>query len=373
MSGASLAVGQTATLDAMTDANFATGLAVADAGGMVYAPVGGGITIVDVTDPTQPRITGTITASLSLDAVVVVGATLVAGGQDRLLLYDLADAQHPRQVGEHLLRPPSGNKLGGLTELFDGGGTSVWACVWSTPTVDSGLPSSRLDCQAIDLSDPALPRQTGAFGDFSAYRHETTGLTAGSEYAVRFNRESVIGGSVGTITGLDVRQPERTVELGHWSVGMGSFGRAQIIGHWLYVDSFYYFGDFRPPDRLVGHLRIFDLLALADGQVAELLDTTLVAPMAVAGPRAYSVGDRLTLLDVSRPERPEVRGWLPVPGKAEGLAADGSRAYLLAFAGWRRLYVVDAADPWHPVLTGMVELAPRPDDWRSVVLPVTVR
>jgi hypothetical protein len=81
-----------------------------------------------------------------------------------------------------------------------------------------------------------------------------------------------------------------------------------------------------------------------------------VAPAAVAGNLAYVVeGSRLSVLDVSNPAAPLLRGRTsPLFGWADtfnwgDVAASGSRAYI-GFGN--TLYIVDASDPSAPILVG---------------------
>jgi len=156
--------------------------------------------------------------------------------------------------------------------------------------------------------------------------------------------------------------PDRITELGSWGLLGADFGRARVVDHWLYLD-----GRFWPTEPW--RLQIYDLRQPDNSQpVAETPDVGV--PAAVAADRAYSVGDRVTVLDITRPDRPAVGGWLPVPGSADGIAAAGQHAYLLAHAGWQRVYIIDAADMRQPHFVGIVELTARPDHWTRRFLPL---
>lgn len=78
--------------------------------------------------------------------------------------------------------------------------------------------------------------------------------------------------------------------------------------------------------------------------------TTLRLPdtndVCLVADRAYLAGDDLLIVDVSDPEHPTVAATRSLPGQAHRVDIDGRHAYVATDMG---LYVLDLADPLHPV------------------------
>lgn len=231
------------------------------------ADYSGGLHVIDISDPLLPRIVGSLqTANLAYD-VAVVGDYVCVAEVVRLEIVDVRNPTSPQVVGsiETL-------DSGGATELAVDGSTLYFA-------------SSPGAMQAVDVSDPTLPRIVG----WSNVVVHATDLAVANGYAY------VAGGdlfSPSSFSVFDIGELPTLRRIGSTN-GYGSAKGVAVAGDFAYV---------------------------TDGQT-------------------------LQVLDVSTPALPTVVGSVQFPNFLKGVAVAGHYAYV-ADGFW--IHVVDISDPRVP-------------------------
>lgn len=240
-----------------------------------------GLSVVDVTNPSAPRLTGNITGGSSAWREVRTYrefAYVTTEAQTGLDIVDLRDPDRPL-------------KLRTWNETF-ASAHSLWI------DEERGLlyaHGTQTGMHVLDLvADPANPTEVGRFADF--YIHDSYGR------GDRLYAAAIRNGFVGI---LDVARPDRIREVGRFNTGA-----AFTHNTWLTRDGRYLFTtDERPGAPLEG----WDLLSTPPLKVSQYI--------AAPGTIPHNVmidGDRLVvshytegvhMLDVRDPERPRVMGY----------------------------------------------------------------
>ena len=253
------------------------------AGGRRLALVGtsAGLSVVDVTNPASPRITGSIAGGSSAWREVRSYrefASVTTEAQTGLDIVDLRDPDRP-------------TKLSTWSETFQSA-HSLWIDAETGLLYANGTQSGM---HVLDLAaDPANPREVGRFADF--YVHDC--YTRGN----RLYAAAIRNGFLAT---LDVARPDAIRELSRFSTG-GTFTH----NAWLTRDGRYLF---TTDERAGSPLEGWDLLATPPARVS----TYIAAPGTI--PHNVMIdGDRLVvshytegvhMLDVADPTRPRVLGY----------------------------------------------------------------
>lgn len=113
--------------------------------------IGGGIGIVDVSDPNKPALVGRIPMEgFTVSAMAVTGKHLIAFGEPRLRVYDVSDPFNPIEMGGLDFPSPFGEPK--MVVL----GNTVYLAPLYKRTDHTTL-------YAVDISNPAHPVQAGAF------------------------------------------------------------------------------------------------------------------------------------------------------------------------------------------------------------------
>lgn len=240
-----------------------------------------GLSVVDVTTPTSPRVTGQVAGGSSAWREVRTYrqyAYVTTEAQTGLDIVDLGDPERPV-------------KLKTWSETF-ASAHSLWIDEERGLLYANGTQSGM---HVLDLaSDPASPRELGRFTDF--YVHDCYG---------RGNRLYAAAIRNGFLGVLDVSQPGAIRELFRFATG-GSFTH----NAWLTRDGRYLF---TTDERAGAPIEGWDLLASPPLKVSQYIG----APGSVPH-NAVIDGDRLVLshytegvhlLDVSDPTRPRVLGY----------------------------------------------------------------
>lgn len=262
-------------------------------GGRRLALVGtsAGLSVVDVTDPRSPRITGAIAGGASAWREVKTYreyAYVTTEAQTGLDIVDLRDPDRPVKV-----RTWSETFASAHTVYIDQERGLLYA---------NGTQSGM---HVLDLTaDPANPRELGRFTDF--YVHDCYGR-GGRLYAAAIRN--------GFLATLDVSRPGEVRELSRFATG-GAFTH----NAWLTRDGRYLF---TTDERAGSPLEGWDLLASPPLKVSQYIGAPGTIPHNV-----MIDGDRLVvshytegvhLLDVSDPTRPRLMGFYDTyPGGATG-------------------------------------------------------
>jgi hypothetical protein len=303
------------------------------------------ITVVDFSDPTNPRIVGeqtfpptAATAFWLSEAAAADGVLCVASSstdwespvQVVLDIFDLRDPAQPRWVGKH-----EAAKTENIHALALVGRRAYWA-----PFAFSG--TTRLTkLQVVDLTDPAAPKLLGTYSTTG----EVMNLAANERYVYGAKTIQTSTGEGSAVDIVDVGDPAAPKRVGGSTVKtFDSEPTLYIEGGLMVVRSFYsgtsaY--DISEPTtmrRLGGHNDL------------GMLHSTVI------GNRAFVVGiGHMSILDVSQPEAPRLLGAYPLPSDLAHLGkvvVAGNYAYLPTSVGLQTIDVTDPAAPRRTSLFG---------------------
>jgi hypothetical protein len=304
------------------------------------------ITVVDFSDPRNPRIVGEqtfpptaatafwLSAAAAADGVLCVASSSTdweSPVQVVLDIFDLRDPAQPRWVGKH-----EAAKTENIHALALVGRRAYWA-----PFAFSG--TTRLTkLQVVDLTDPAAPKLLGTYSTTG----EVKTLAANERYVYAAKEIQTDAGPGSAVDIVDVGNPATPKRVGGSTVKTFDGSPTLYIEGGLMVVRSFYGGtsayDISDPAvmrRLGGHKP--DL---------GLLDVTLT------GNRAFTVGiGQMSILDVSQPEAPRLLGAYPLPSDLAYIgkvAVAGNYAYLPTSVGLQTIDVTDPAAPRRTSLFG---------------------
>ncbi len=275
---------------------------VAISGHYAYvADTGGDLQVIDIEDPTSPRIV----ASLSLDSqsydVTISGQyAYVATNWAGMAVVDISDPEHPFEVG--VVEIP-GYALG--VRYRDG------HCFVAARS--GGL-------QIVNVSYPAAPLIAGSYNPSAII----VGVTL---------QDSVAYLSAGSFLSVDITDINNPALIGTMTVGNGA-KNCQIIDNVAYI-----------ADSFAG-LFVADVSNPGAMSAISTLDTSGEAwDIELRGDIAYLAvgGSGLQIVDISDPNVPVSLGYVDTSGHAFGLAISGDYAYVAdGEAGlsiiWRHVY-----------------------------------
>lgn len=240
-----------------------------------------GLSVVDVTDPARPRLTGTIAGGSSAwREVKTYGryAYVTTEAQTGLDIVDLGDPDRPRKVRT-------------WSETFRSAHT-IWI---DEATGHAYVNGTQSGMHVLDLAqDPESPRELGVFDGF--YVHDS--YRRGDRLYTAAIRD-------GFLAILDVSRPEAIRELTRFTTGGGITHNA-----WLTRDGRHLF---TTDERGGAPLEGWDLLATPPLKVSQYIAAPGTIPhnVMVDGDRLvvshYTEG--VHVLDVSDPEQPRVMGY----------------------------------------------------------------
>ncbi len=249
-----------------------------------------GLSVVDVTSPASPRLTGTIAGGSSAWREVRTYreyAYVTTEAQTGLDIVDLRDPDRPV-------------KLRTWSETFQSA-HSLWIDAEAGLLYANGTQSGM---HVLDLADPTNPREVGRFGDF--YVHDC--YTRGN----RLYAAAIRNGFLAT---LDVSRPDAIREISRFSTG-GTFTH----NAWLTRDGRYLF---TTDERAGSPLEGWDLLASPPARVSSYIAAPGTIPhnVMIDGDRMvvshYTEG--VHMLDVGDPTRPRLMGYYDTyPGASTG-------------------------------------------------------
>jgi len=347
---------------------------VAVAGGWAYVAGGSSLQIVDVSNPTMPRIMGSAPLSGGTRDLAVVGSiayVLTAAGS--LEIVDVSDPANPLPLGSY-------STIGSAWDLDVAGGRAYIAA-WS-----GGL-------SVVDVSNPALPSLLGTLDGVSdaaavgvaggcAYVLGTDGL-----YVVDVSNPAALQllgvyaspiGALGLATAESGSTAYITVGGEFWVVDCANLTAPVTLGRLGLADAASQHGhDVAAGRAYVVEATSVEILDIVDGANPRALGRyaapagATVSSVAVAAGRAGVVGTTagrgwLHIVDMSNPAAPVRLGVYDTPGDARRLALTGNTAYVADGAAGMRL--IDISDPAQPVERG--HLAP-PSGAATAVLQVS--
>jgi hypothetical protein len=269
-----------------------------------------GTTVVDVTDPTAPRIAGQLSAARAL---ALDGTRLLAVTGSRLHVYDVSDPAAPILTAT------------GTTSQ----GIAVTALDDHAFVADSGLPGIR----SYLLEPGQRPSEVARLG--LPGPAQAVALSASGRYAFVAANDLVV---------LDLADPEAPVQVATWQAAYDLFDLA-LAGDTLVASDW---GD---------HVRVLDV-SEPTGELHDTggLPTFGIEPVVVAdGTTAFaSDGGPLRMIDIADAAHPAVLGQLELgSGLGVQLAVSDDLVYVQDETGLR---IIDAVDPTGPAELGSAPL-----------------
>jgi hypothetical protein len=293
----------------------------------------GGIQIINVSDPTDPRPVGYLQLPVELKPYAVKGAFVYAGAEysGGLHVINASDPVNPRLANAHGDRPVRA--------------VSIWQNWAFVGTEDDNSLAGKAGIQVFDISTPEAPvllRSTDTLGSAITSLAVSRRNLFASEYGG--GREGA-----GGLLIFDVSDPASPTQVGRL-VPQHDIGRVALIdeNHVAILDSLFSEQSW----QLTHFLQIVDVsnpaapMRIGSVQVHNLADIT------VAGDFIYLTAEDAGLQVVSITDRknPRIVAVYDSPGTAWGVAVSGSQAFLAD--GEAGLQVLDLGAPPNPRLLG---------------------
>jgi hypothetical protein len=279
--------------------------AIAAFGLYAYVAERSGFRIVNVSNPTDPRIVGNIPIDASAVAVSGDNAYLVQLNQG-FQVFDISNPQHPELVGDYAAN-------GIFQDIIVSGGYAY-------------LADQSAGVHILNISDPAYPQFVGM------YLSSARKLAISGNHALVAAQPRLIGTNnvPGGLHIVNINDPANARLVGRYDgievvQGVAPFGNYACVvdGEALTVIDL---ADSATPGRVGGYFVQRDTRDVAvSGQYAHLAD-------GVAG---------LEIFDVSNPANPDRVGGLNI-GPARSVAVAGNHAFVISTGA---LHIVDIANP----------------------------
>ena len=260
-----------------------------------------GLQVIDISDPSNPFIIGSIRFGWRFTVGVYVTGNYAYTVGHGLQVIDISDPTNPRIVG-------STDTPGGA--IYVVGNYAYVACG------DTGL-------QVIDVSDPTNPNIVGS-ADTTSYAY---GVCVAGNYAYVANYTS-------GLEVIEISDPTNPVAVGSVDTP-GIASDVYVVGNYAYVadnDSGLQVIDISDPTSpiIVGS-------AITHGGVRDVH---------ISGNRAYVAGDRFQVIDISDPTSPIIVGFFYAPGGA--IYVVGNYAHVAG--GHSGLQVINISEIANPVI-----------------------
>jgi hypothetical protein len=201
------------TLGASPVEGVAVDLAVDGVLGITAAKTDG-IRTLDLTDPLQPTITGSLDLAGEVRMVRLNGTNAIALAVDvhdwSLVTIDVGDPSAPSVQASLPVRPNTRD------------------LAWEGDLIALGIPSSSSEglVDIVDVSNPSAPTLRSTFG---------TGIMSSSEMRVRLSGSTAIVGSLDAVISVDLGDPDNPVELDRIDTDGFEVTALELIGDRAYV------------------------------------------------------------------------------------------------------------------------------------------
>ena len=269
---------------------------------VVIAPARGGLSMIDITDPLNPQITGFYEQRWGASAIDIVGSYAYFTTGNRLEIIDITDPQHPTLQGSFLPEPS------GLLDIEISGNYAYIARGWVSGRKGIGI---------FDISNPTTPIEVGYYP--SDFDYEASLAIAGETLYLS-------GDHIG-LQILDISTPTAPFLVSAYPLPNITPVDIAVAGEYAYLA-------WRNPDAS-------DCIDLCQGGLID-----------------HCQGG-LQVMDVSNPQNPSEMGNLTSPGTAHSLALAGDRLMLTRqkerhyYGG--ELQSIDIANPAAPALLATLE------------------
>ncbi|MBN2537162.1 T9SS type A sorting domain-containing protein [candidate division WOR-3 bacterium] len=268
---------------------------------LFLACAAGGLDIWNVADPANPsRLGGIVFGDGTYDVCVRGDYAYVAARTEGIIVVDVSDPANPQRVGS--------NRLSSLAWGLDVAGD--YACV----------AADRDGIYVVDISDPADPVTVGRNDG------EARGVMMSGNYAY-------VGAWSDGLRVVDISNPANPVTVGSVDPG-GSFSNSILVD-----DTLLYF--------TTGAVMVLNVADPANPDSVGKFSDSYVTDIAWDG-HIYSANryDGMVTWDITNRTAPESLNCFACPSLSRGIAVQGRYAYLCNDANG--LYVLDLLDPAHP-------------------------
>lgn len=296
-------------------APYGYAMSVAVAGDYAYVTAGMGsdgyLLIINVTNPSEPTLVGTyVLPSYSYDVAVVGEYAYVADYYSGLQIINIANPYSPTLVGEY---------------------TSPGRYARGVDVTDSYAYVAAGELQIIDISNPYSPTLASRYT--SGYVHD---VALANGYA----HIAIDNWYTGRLEIIDIHDPYAPTRAGIYNTPNRAMGVA-ALGEYAYVAAGW------------AALQIINVSSPSTPTLAAIYDTFgPVRDVAVDGAYAYIAGgyeSGLQIIDMSNPNTPIRAGTCDTPGSADTLVVAGGYAYVVDVGA---LQIIDITNPYSPTLVG---------------------
>ena len=264
---------------------------------------GGGLFVIDVTDPAHPYQAGTLlTDGDACDVAVASGQACFADGSGGLKTIDVSHPTVPRLIA-------------GLSASFYAQAVVISGQRACVAAGDTGV-------QVVDISSLASPRVAGVV--------ETSGNAQG---VVVSGQYAYLADGGRGLQVLDIGDPRRPVAIGSYRASWPQ--SVALAGPHLFLAPF----------------QALDITDPTRPQPLGTIDDNGCTDVALAGDVAYLIGyPGLRTVDVSAPAAPQLLGGLPISGGGHGIGLRGR--YACVGCDWNGLELFDVTAPAEPRRVG---------------------
>ena len=321
----------------------------------------GGMSVVDVSDPSNPEQVGTYAMPGGAADVAIAGSFAYVAGRQGLQIVDLSDTSAPVPAGSYQV-PSWPNRVeveGDLAYVASGRGLRI-----------------------VDVSIPADPVQVGSYDPPLKIQN----LTTLDGYALVTDGDCAGGQCGGHLWLVDTTDPAFANPAGSLDLSPGFAVAASTQGSYAYIaarqdglrvmdlsqpDSPREIGAYQTPGFAMdvavqgghafvaarkGGLRVIDISdPTTPREVGFHLPPDETWTVAVSGRLAY-VGDRtfgLRVVNISDPTAPFEIGVLDMPRSCQDVVVAGDEVYVAI--GFEGLRVIDVSDPYVPLEVGFYQ------------------
>lgn len=277
--------------------------------------------VLDVSDPPNPTLAASYSASTLVGDVQVVGSHAYVAVRSGLRILDVSDPTHPVEIGGY---DASGHGTPSVVRLAVDGNLIY-------------LADENDHLYVVNVADPAHPVAAGYYST-PQYTWDLT-AAGGRVYLAKdrahYTATHFLGGDIHILSAAD---PAHLAEVGLY-IGWGSAEGLGVSDNHAYVT-----------DRNGVH--IVDVSVPAAPAVASFVDTENAYDAAGADSYAYVADGTagLRVLNVSDPAHPSQAGLYDTPGEATRMVQVGNYAYVVDYN--LGLRIIHVADPAHPTAVG---------------------
>jgi hypothetical protein len=335
-----------------------------------YIGIGSSLVILNIADPAYPSVLGQSRPLPNLIANIAVSGTFayVADHSGGLRIVDVSDPANPREIGVwpgtafcvavagqyayvgegpgmHVIdvSNPASPQHRGFIDTVKGVYGLAAAGHYAYVGATRNIGDYHIGLWVMDVSDPAHPQVTGHLPDVRPFDVKVVG-----NYA--YFTDYYAGLRI-----VDISSPTNPVKVSTFKTP-GPGLRVAISGHMAHLADYY-------------GLSILDVSEpITPTQTAYYSMTGAIEDVAVAGSTAYamSIGNGLRAIDVSNPASPHEVGHYETLVSPSSVAVAGTFAYVAQDDpygyGPLDMRIVNISDPVHPFMVSRVNLPGRPRD-----------